>query len=151
MSLPAPYRGGAAVRVPASVRGGLLALTLGAAPLAAGAGKPSLREVPEIENVLYVAAIAHALSEGCAGLATRRLKAVGMAWRLRARANELGYSDAEIKAYVESDAEKARMRAKVGAFLNRNGVSGAKPHSFCAFGHAEIEKSSAIGALLKAR
>ena len=74
-----------------------------------------------------------------------------MLFDLRSRANELGYSDAEIRAYVESDAEKARMRAKGEKFLASKGVDKNNPETFCAFGRAEIEKSSAIGALLKAR
>ncbi|WP_051372295.1 DUF5333 domain-containing protein [Sedimentitalea nanhaiensis] len=133
------------------MRVAFLALSLCAAPVVAAEGKPSLREVPEVENIIFAAAVANEISENCDGIAARRLKAIGMAWRLRSRANALGYSDAEIKAYVESDAEKARMRAKGERYLAQNGVSYADPQTFCTFGRAEIEKSSAIGALLKAR
>lgn len=133
------------------LKAGLLAVGICAAPLAVAEAKPSLRDVPEIENIIFAAAVAHEISEKCSSISARRLKAVGMAWRLRARANDLGYSDAEIRAYVESDAEKARMRAKGETYLTQNGVSYAKPETFCAFGRAEIAKSSAIGALLKAR
>ncbi len=72
------------------------------------------------------------------------------ALRLKSRANALGYSDAEIRAYIESDAEKARMRAKGEAFLSQNGVRYGQPETFCAFGRSEIQKNSAIGALLRA-
>ncbi|MBK0328723.1 DUF5333 domain-containing protein [Rhodobacteraceae bacterium F11138] len=137
--------------VPAVSRAVVLIFSICAAPVAAAEGKPSMRDVPEIENTLFAAAIAHEISEHCDSISERRLKAIGMAWRLRSRANELGYSDAEIRAYVESDAEKDRMRAKGEAFLSQNGVSYADSKTFCTFGRAEIEKSSAIGALLKAR
>ena len=126
----------------------LLALSL---TIPAGAmAKPSLRDVPEIENIIFAAALAHEVSRNCQSIKARRVKALGMAWRLKSRANKLGYSDAEIRAYVESDSEKARVRAKGERYLKANGVNYAKPETFCAFGQAEISKSSAVGALLRA-
>ncbi len=127
----------------------LLALTL-AVPAGATLAKPSLRDVPEIENIIFAAALAHEISGKCATIKARRLKALRMAWQLKSRANTLGYSDAEIRAYVQSDSEKARMRAKGERYLKANGVNYDNPDSFCTFGHAEIAKSSAVGALLKA-
>ncbi len=52
---------------------------------------------------------------------------------------------------MESDSEKARIRAKGEDYLKANGVDYDKPETFCTFGLAEIEKSSAVGALLKAK
>ena len=120
-------------------------------PVAAAFAKPSLREVPEIENTLFVVAVANEVSKKCTSIRPRYFKGLGMLRRLRARANELGYSDAEIRAYVESRAEKNRMRAKGESFLAANGVDLGNPETFCAFGRAEIAKSSAIGALLRAK
>jgi len=111
---------------------------------------PSLRDVPEVENIIFAAALAFEVSENCQSLAPRKFKAIRMAWQLRNHANDLGYSDAEIRAYVESDVEKARMRAKGEKFLTANGVDYTKPETFCAYGRAQIEQSSAIGVLLKA-
>jgi len=128
----------------------VLALTL-AIPANAAIAKPSLRDVPEVENIIFAAAIAHEISDRCHSIRPRRIKALGMAWQLKGRANDLGYSDSEIRDYVESDSEKARMRAKGESFLKANGVDYDKPETFCTFGHAEIAKSSAIGALLKAK
>lgn len=127
----------------------MLAVTL-AVPAGTVHAKPSLRDVPEIENIIFAAALAHEISKNCHSIKPRKVKAIGMAWALKSRANDLGYSDDEIRAYVESDAEKARMRAKGRRFLNANGVNYSKPETFCTFGHAEIAESSAIGVLLKA-
>jgi len=113
--------------------------------------KPSLRDVPQVENIIFAAALAHEISDNCHSIDPRRMKALGMAWTLRSKANDLGYSDSEIRAYVESDSEKARMRAKGEQFLKANGVDYGSPETFCVFGHAEIDKSSAIGALLRAK
>jgi len=130
----------------------IVAVSLCAAlPVSSAAAKPSMRDVPEIENIIFAAALAHEVSNKCHSIRARRVKALGMAWQLRSRANDLGYSDSEIRSYVESDAEKARMRAKGQAYLTSQGVDYANPETFCVYGHAEIAKSSAVGALLKAK
>jgi uncharacterized membrane protein len=110
-----------------------------------------MSDVPEIENVLYAAAVAYEISEICDAISARRMKALGDAWKLRSIANDLGYSDSEIKEYIESDAQKARMRAKGEAYLKSKGAIYGQPETFCAVGRAEIAKSSAIGALLRAK
>ncbi|WP_367646337.1 DUF5333 domain-containing protein [Ruegeria arenilitoris] len=120
-----------------------------ALPVSADA-KPPLREVKEIDNELYYIAIANEISEYCPSISGRRMKAIGVMWSLRSKANSLGYSDGEIRAYVESDSEKARMRAKGEKYLAQNGVSYGKAETFCALGRKEIERNSAIGVYLRA-
>ncbi len=112
--------------------------------------KPPLREVKEIDNELYYIAIANEISEYCPSISGRRLKAIGVMWGLKSKANSLGYSDDEIRAYVDSDAEKDRMRAKGEAYLAQNGVTYENPNSFCTLGRKEIERNSAIGVYLRA-
>ncbi len=129
----------------------LAVMLCAALPAGAANAKPPLRDVPEIEDTLFIVAIADELSKKCDSLSARRLKGLSILLNLRAHANRLGYSDAEIRAQVESDAEKARMRAKGEAYLKSQGVRLDQPETYCAFGRAEIKKSSAIGALLKAK
>lgn len=112
--------------------------------------KPPLREVKEIDNELYYIAIANEISEYCPSISGRRLKAIGVMWDLRSKANKLGYSDKEIRAYVDSDSEKDRMRAKGESYLAQNGVSYENPNTFCTLGKKEIERNSAIGVYLRA-
>ena len=118
---------------------------------AAALAKPSLRDVQEIEDPLFAVAMAKEVSDYCGDISPRYLKGLGELRRLKARANALGYSDAEIREYIESDAEKARMRAKGEKLLSQNGVDYGEPETFCAYGRAEIEKNSAIGVLLRAK
>ncbi len=125
-------------------------LVLMASP-AIAQGKPSLNDVPEIEGPLFAIAVADEIRDHCDDISGRVFKAIGILHRLRRRANELGYTDSEIRAFVDSDAEKARMRAKGERLLKQNGVSYDDPESFCAYGRAEIAKNSAIGVLLKAK
>lgn len=120
-------------------------------PMTTAAAKPSLREIPEIEDPLFAVAMAKEVADHCDSLGARLFKGIGELRRLRSHANSLGYADSEIRAYIESDAEKARMRAKGEQLLSKSGVSYEDPETFCAFGRAEIQKNSAIGALLRAK
>ncbi|MGR3624216.1 DUF5333 domain-containing protein [Pseudophaeobacter sp.] len=129
----------------------LAALATVLLPISAAAAKPSLREVPEIEEPLFAVAMAKEVADHCDSLGARFLKGLGELRRLRAHANELGYADSEIRAYIESDVEKARMRARGEKLLFASGVSYEDPETFCAFGRTEIEKNSAIGVLLRAK
>ena len=131
----------------------MLPVVLGATVLAgaAAAAKPPLSEVPEIENKLFAAAVGWEISEICDDIAARKLKALNEAWALKARANELGYSNDEIRAYMKSKTQKKRMRAKGEAYLKSQGAIYGQPETFCAVGRAEIAKKSAIGALLRAK
>ncbi|MDE4275538.1 DUF5333 domain-containing protein [Phaeobacter gallaeciensis] len=113
--------------------------------------KPPLRSVAEIEEPLFAVAVAKEIADHCDSLSARFWKGVGELRRLRARANDLGYSDTEIRAYIGSDREKARMRAKGETLFASRGVSYGKPESFCAFGRMEIKNNSAIGVLLRAK
>lgn len=112
--------------------------------------KPHLRDVKEIDDPLYFIAVANEIDEQCDSISGRRLMAINVLWKLKSRANELGYSDDEIRAYVESDAEKNRMRARGEAYIASKGVTYDKPESFCTLGRAEIARNSAIGVYLRA-
>ncbi len=130
----------------------LLTLAIFAAvPAVSAEAKPHLRDVPEIENTLFTVALANEVGKKCDSLRGRRIKGFNLLLKLRSRANALGYSDDEIRSFVESETEKARMRAKGEAYLKSRGVDLNNPETFCAFGRAEMAKSSAVGALLKAR
>ena len=122
-----------------------------AASATAGEAKPSLRDVPEIENPLFAVAVASEVADQCDRLAARTLKGLIELYRIRGRANALGYSDAEIRAYIKSDQEKSRMRATGERLLVQEGVTLDQPETFCTYGLAEIEKNSAIGVLLRAK
>ena len=125
-----------------------VALSLLAAPVAA---KPPLRDVPAIDDALLDLGIADLVRKNCPDISARMLTAITYLYRLKDKARDLGYSDAEIEAYVDSDAEKTRMRARGAAFFQARGVDTSDPQSYCALGRAEIQKSSRIGSLLKAK
>lgn len=130
-------------------------LPLIAASMMATAGMssalPPLREVKEIDDGLFAVAVADEIRKECTSISARMFRALSYINTLENRALELGYSEQEIKAYVKSKEEKARMRARGEAYLKANGVSYADPETFCTLGRAEIEKGTRIGQLLRAK
>lgn len=132
---------------------GFTILTLVTSFLLAGAAwaKPPLRDVDKIDDGILYIAIANEIRNECNSITARMFRALSTIRGLEAHAKSLGYSDQEIETYIDSKAEKARMRRRGEAYLADNGVSYAKPETFCALGRAEIERNSAIGVLLRAR
>ena len=115
------------------------------------AAKPPLREVAEIDDALFDLGVADRIRKNCPTIRARMFKAVAYVRGLEKRAKALGYSKEEIEAYTDSDLEKDRMRAKAAKFFRARGVDTSDPQSYCALGLEEIQKSSRIGSLLKAK
>ena len=113
--------------------------------------KPPMREVPEIADGVFVIVVANEIRRHCDDINGRLMKGIGEIRRLRARANALGYSDDEIRAVLDSDGEKERMRDRGRRYMAQKGLDYDKPGDLCRLGRLEIRNQSAIGALLRAR
>lgn len=129
----------------------ILSLTLATFLAVPALANPPLREVAEIDDALLDLGIADHIRKNCPTIEARMIKAVSYIWNLKSQAKDLGYSEGEIEAYIDSDAEKERMRARGVAFFAARGVDTSDPQSYCALGLQEIQKSSRIGSLLKAK
>lgn len=113
--------------------------------------RPALQDVEKIENGLFAIAVADKIRRECDGISGRLFRARRVLRDLADHATGLGYSDAEIRTYVDSDVEKTRMRARRDAYLSDQGVVKSDPSTYCAVGRTEIQKSSDIGGLLRER
>ena len=111
--------------------------------------KPSLRDVPEIDETLLSIGIANEIRKNCPDISARILRAAALVNDLKTKARNMGYSDTEIDAYRRSDTEKARLKAKGATYLAAGGVKPGQPETYCALGAVEIEKGGQIGALLR--
>jgi hypothetical protein len=129
---------------------GALLVILLLAPVGAAGAKPHLRDVAEIDDGILYIAIANEIRKTCDDIQARMIRALTRARGLHNRAKALGYSDAEIEAYLESKDEKNRMRRRGAAYLAQHGASQDRPESLCRLGRDEIERNSAIGVLLRA-
>ena len=126
----------------------VILITFGATFLAA---KPPLRDVISVEEKLLTLGMAKDIRDNCPTIEPRKLKVVSFVLGIQNHARKLGYTRAEIKAYTDSDADKERLREKSAALLRAKGVETLDPQSYCAVGLQEIQNSSQIGALLRAK
>ncbi len=126
----------------------VLSVGLLASPVAA---KPPLRDVAAVDDALLDMGIADRIRKECPDISARMVRALSYINSVHKTAKSLGYTDAEIDAYRKSADEKKRMKARGAAYLKANGVDTSNPQSYCALGRAEIQKSSRIGSLLRAK
>ena len=115
------------------------------------AAKPPLREVPEIADGIFTIVVANEIRRKCDGIDGRLFKGFFQIQRLKSRANDLGYTDNEIRAVLDSEAEKARVVARGRRYMAGHGLDYDTPGDLCRLGRLEIRNNSAIGALLRAK
>lgn len=123
-----------------------LALVFGAGAVTA---KPALRDQPQITEGIIAVGIAYEVSEKCSSISARRLRGINYLFSLKGIASDLGYSDAEIEAFIDDKAEERRLEGIARARLASMGAVAGNEASYCAVGQAEIAKDSAIGRLLR--
>lgn len=110
-----------------------------------------LRDVKEIDHGMLWVAIAIEISNRCQEISPRTFRGFGVLNTLKNKAKGLGYSDDEIKAYVNSPDEKDRIRQLGETYVKSKGLDPRNAAHLCTLGHAEIARSSQIGVLLRAK
>jgi hypothetical protein len=124
----------------------ILALTLAmATPVFA---LPPLSENAYINDRLVQARVADRIRKECDAISARLVYAYSQARALKRYALEQGYTDAEIEAFLDSRAEKDRVKAAAEAYLAANGAVAGDAASFCALGVKEIAAGSIAGSLI---
>lgn len=128
----------------------MIRLILLAALLPGGALAQSraLGQVPEITEGLIATAIAYEVGRVCGPVDARRVQGLAYLLSLQAQARSLGYSQEEIDAFVDDDAEKDRLEGIARGRLAALGAIEGDEESYCAVGRAEIAKGSQVGRLL---
>ncbi len=122
------------------------AVALCAAP--AVAGKPSIRDVKQLDNGLFTVGMAHEIRKNCPHIEGRIFRAITFLRGLEREAYELGYTEDEIRRHLKSDAEKDRLRARAKRYMSARGLE-QDAQGYCALGQSEIAEQSGIGALLR--
>ncbi len=123
-----------------------LAATLLAGP--AGAQTP-LKDVAYVRDGIIHVGMAYEISEKCGDLNARLFRGLGFLQSLKNHARGLGYTEAEIDAYVNDAAEKDRLEAIARAALADLGVVEGVESSYCAVGRAQIAANTRVGWLLR--
>lgn len=104
-----------------------------------------------INDRLIAARIADRIRRTCPTIDGRILYAFGEARRLKSYAQNKGYSNAQIDAFLHDKAEKKRIYGVAEDYLTRKGAKANDPQSFCTVGNQEIAAKTIIGSLLVAK
>jgi hypothetical protein len=110
---------------------------------------PSIGEVSFITEGLINTAIAYEIDQRCDSLDGRMVAGVNFLWSLKNHAADLGYSDDEIKAYIDNDSEKDRLEAIARQRLRDMGAVEGEWETYCEVGRSEMAAGTQIGRLLR--
>lgn len=124
------------------------ALTL-TAIAGAGAARAELKDEAQVQEQLINIGIAYRIDERCDSISKRTVRGLAALLAVKDTARSLGYSSAQIDAYVDDKVEKARLISVAEARLRDMGAVEGQPDTFCTVGQAEIAAGSAIGRLLR--
>ena len=108
-----------------------------------------LNKEKQINSSLLSAAIGAIIQDKCTTISPRLLLAIWKAKSLQRYALNIGYTQEEIEAFVNSKVEKRRMRRAANSYLRANGVVKNEEATYCAAGRAEIAAGSLTGKLLR--
>lgn len=126
----------------ALVTTGLIAFSTPAAAL------PPLSQDDHVTGTLVSAAVGEEIRNKCSRISARMLRALSKARALERYARNLGYSEAEVKAFLKSKPERARIVELTRNYMLANGVVEGQEETYCALGKAEIAKGTLTGFLL---
>ena len=109
----------------------------------------ALRDVAKVRDGIIYTGMAYEISEKCDSLDARLFRGLGYLQSLRSHARELGFSAAEIEAYINDDDEKDRLEAIAREQLALLGVVPGDEASYCAAGRNQIAANTRVGWLLR--
>lgn len=111
--------------------------------------KPALKDVEYVREGLISVGIAYEISQRCDSIDARIFRGINFLNGLRGHARSLGYSDAEIDAYINDKDEENRLEGVARARLATLGAQEGNEASYCAAGRSEMASGSSIGRLLR--
>ena len=129
----------------------VIAVVAFGAVLSAGhlSAQTALKDVAKVRDGIIYTGMAYEISEQCDSINARLFRGLGYLQSLRRYAGELGYSQAEIEAYINNAAEKDRLEGIARAQLARLGVVPGESDSYCTVGRAQIAANTRVGWLLR--
>lgn len=109
----------------------------------------ALKDVAKVRDGIIFVGMAYEISEKCDSINARLFRGLGYLESLRSHARDLGYSEAEIDAYINDEAEKDRLEGIARAQLAQLGVVPGQEASYCAVGRAQMDANTRVGWLLR--
>lgn len=109
----------------------------------------ALKDVQHVRDGIIHVGMAYEISERCDSLRPRTFRGISFLNSLKNHATELGFSDDQIDAYVNDDAEKDRLEGIARQELARLGAVAGNDDTFCAVGRAQMDANTRVGWLLR--
>lgn len=109
----------------------------------------TLRGDKQVTEGLVLVAIGRRIIKGCDTIEPNRMRAFFFANGLKLRARDLGYTDGQISAFIEDEAEKARIDALSDAWLKSRRTHKTDAPGLCRVGAEEIARGSQLGRMLR--
>jgi hypothetical protein len=109
----------------------------------------ALKDVAKVRDGIIFVGMAYEISEQCDSINARLFRGLGYLQSLRRHARDLGYSEAEVDAYIDDDAEKDRLESIARAQLAQLGVVPGQEASYCAVGRGQMDANTRVGWLLR--
>jgi hypothetical protein len=110
-----------------------------------------LRTDQTIESGLLIVAIGDTVRDHCTDFEAQRVRGLAFLNGLVNRAMRLGYSLDEIRAYVDNDKEKSRVKARARQWLLQRGADFKRSETLCQIAADEIARNTQIGKLIRER
>lgn len=129
----------------------LMAVFAFATVMSAGhlSAQTALKDVAKVRDGIIYVGMAYELSERCGSLNARLFRGIGYLQSLKSHARSLGYSEADIDAYINNDAEKDRLEGIARGQLAALGVVEGEEATYCAVGRDQIAANTRVGWLLR--
>lgn len=108
-----------------------------------------LRADKQVTEGLVLVAIGRRIIKGCDAIAPNKMRAFFFANGLKLRARDLGYTDGQIAAFIDDDAEKARIDALSDAWLKSRGTHKTDRQGLCRVGADEVTRGTQLGRMLR--
>lgn len=121
------------------------------AVMAAGSlsAQTALKDVAHVRDGIIHVGIAYEISRKCDDIRARTFRGLSFLNSLKSHARSLGYSEAEIEAYVSDKAEEQRLEQIARQQLADLGAVPGDAASYCAVGRAQIAANTRVGWLLR--
>ncbi|MGY6706436.1 DUF5333 domain-containing protein [Roseinatronobacter sp.] len=112
----------------------------------------ALRGNADVYNGLFTAALIKHIVDTCPDLqGPNRLQRVTFFMGLYNQARGMGFSRAQIEAFVDDEAEQQRLQGVVDGYLTQAGVDPSNTQAVCTYARAEMADRSALGRRLRER
>ncbi len=115
----------------------------------AATAQSALKDEARVRDGIVQVGMAYEISEKCSSLSARTFRGISYLQELKRYAQQRGYSDAQIDAYIDNKSEQRRLEAIARQQLALLGVVEGQEATYCAAGRDQIARDTRVGWLLR--